>query len=132
MGQALEHLGIPYQVSQKPKKEEIYSDEDVLGQNEEELEYNVEKVSLMSLHAAKGLEFPVVFIIGCEDNLLPLDLIGMKGDPQEERRLFYVGMTRAKEHLYLTHAKRRQLFGQTLDPKSFPLFGRYCRRIKSL
>jgi superfamily I DNA/RNA helicase len=60
------------------------------------------------------LEFPVVFIIGCEDHLLPLDLIGMKGDPEEERRLFYVGMTRAKEHLYLTHAKRRQLFGQTL------------------
>ncbi len=114
MGQALEHLGIPYQVSQKVKREEVYSDEDALGQNEEVLEHNVEKVSLMSLHAAKGLEFPVVFIIGCENNLLPLDLIGMKGDPQEERRLFYVGMTRAKEHLYLTHAKRRQLFGQTL------------------
>jgi len=114
LAQALDHLGIPYQVSQKPKRAEAYSDQEALGQNEEVLEYNVEKVSLMSLHAAKGLEFPVVFIVGCEDNLLPLDLIGMKGDPREERRLFYVGMTRAKEHLYLTHAKRRQLFGQTL------------------
>jgi superfamily I DNA/RNA helicase len=114
MGQALDHLGIPYQVAQKPKRAEAYTDEDVLGQREEVLEYIVEKVSLMSLHAAKGLEFPVVFIIGCEDNLLPLDLKGMKSDPKEERRLFYVGMTRAKEHLFLTHAKRRQLFGQTL------------------
>lgn len=121
MTQALEHLGIPYQVAQRKVPKDIYSDEDALGQAEEELEYNVEKVSLMSLHAAKGLEFPVVFIIGCEDNLLPLDLIGMKGDPHEERRLFYVGMTRAKEHLYLTHAKRRQLFGSTLlqNPSSY-------------
>jgi DNA helicase-2/ATP-dependent DNA helicase PcrA len=114
LSQALEYLGIPYQISQKPQRKPVYSDEDVLGQNEEKIEYNVEKVSLMSVHAAKGLEFPVVFMAGCEDNLFPLDLIGMKGDPQEERRLFYVGMTRAKEHLYLTHARRRQLFGQML------------------
>ena len=114
LGQALDHLGIPYQIAQKSQRREIYSDEDALGQNEEELEYSVEKVSLMTLHAAKGLEFPVVFITGCEKHLLPLDVVGMKGEPQEERRLFYVGMTRAKEQLYLTHAKRRQLFGRTL------------------
>jgi len=131
MGQALEHLGIPYQVSQKCKKGEIYSDEDALGQHEEELEYNVEKISLMSLHAAKGLEFPVVFIIGCEDNLLPLDLMGMKGDPPEERRLFYVGMTRAKEHLYLTHAKRRQLFGQTLLQNPSPYLADIAEELKA-
>jgi len=112
--QALDHVGIPYQFSQKVSKSENYSDEEALGQQEEKIEFNVEKISLMSLHAAKGLEFPVVFITGCEDNLLPLDLMGMKGDPQEERRLFYVGMTRAKEHLFLTYAKRRQLFGQTM------------------
>ena len=131
MGQSLEHLGLPYQISQKPKKGEIYSDEDALGQNEEELEYNVEKVSLMTLHAAKGLEFPVVFILGCENNLLPLDLIGMKGDPQEERRLFYVGMTRAKEHLYLTHAKRRQLFGQTLVQGPSPYLADIAEELKA-
>ena len=131
MGQALEHLGIPYQVSQKPKRSEVYSDEDVLGQNEEEVEYNVEKVALMSLHAAKGLEFPVVFIIGCENNLLPLDLIGMKGDAQEERRLFYVGMTRAKDHLYLTHAKRRQLFGQALIQDVSPYLADISEELKA-
>jgi DNA helicase-2/ATP-dependent DNA helicase PcrA len=131
MGQALEHLGIPYQVSQKPKKSEAYCDEDVLGQYEEEVEYNVEKVSLMTLHAAKGLEFPVVFIIGCEDHLLPLDLMGMKSDAQEERRLFYVGMTRAKEHLYLTHAKRRQLFGQTLVQEPSPYLADIAEELKA-
>jgi DNA helicase-2/ATP-dependent DNA helicase PcrA len=131
LGQALDHLGIPYQVSQKSRKTEVYSDEDALGQNEEELEYNVEKVSLMTLHAAKGLEFPVVFIIGCEDNLLPLDFMGMKGNVQEERRLFYVGMTRAKEHLYLTHAKRRQLFGQTMIQNPSPYLADIAEELKA-
>jgi superfamily I DNA/RNA helicase len=132
MSQALEHLGIPYQISQKLQKgREVYSDQEALGQNEEEMEYNVEKISLMSLHAAKGLEFPVVFIIGCEDHLLPLDLIGMKGEPQEERRLFYVGMTRAKEHLYLTYARRRQLFGQTLTQDPSPYLADIAEELKA-
>jgi len=141
LSQALEHLGIPYQVSQKAQKAQVYSDEDALGQNEEELEYNVEKISLMSLHAAKGLEFPVVFIIGCEHRLLPLDLMvlkpdthscsGMKGGPEEERRLFYVGMTRAKEHLYLTYAHRRQLFGQTLIQEPSPYLADIADELKA-
>ncbi len=129
--QALDHLGIPYQMAQKSKRSELYSDEEALGQQEEVVEYNVEKVSLMSLHAAKGLEFPVVFIIGCEDNLLPLDLIAMKGEPQEERRLFYVGMTRAKEHLFLTHARRRQLFGQTLIQNPSPYLADIAEELKA-
>ncbi len=122
--EALEHLGIPYAVSAKGKIKGVETqnfaslqqdqkDEIFLQQFEETIDYNVEKVSLLTLHAAKGLEFPVVFIVGCEAKLLPLDFNDMKGDPQEERRLFYVGMTRAKEHLYLTRAGRRQLFGQT-------------------
>ena len=131
LGQVLEHLGIPYQVSHKPQKKEEYSDEDALGRNEEALEYNVEKVSLLTLHAAKGLEFPVVFIIGCEDHLLPLDLTGMKTDLKEERRLFYVGMTRAKEQLYLTHAKRRQLFGQTLMQGPSPYLADIAEDLKA-
>ncbi|MBT5872411.1 MAG: UvrD-helicase domain-containing protein [Candidatus Latescibacteria bacterium] len=70
-----------------------------------------ERVSLMTLHAAKGLEFPVVFIVACEHDLLPLQYPGMVADMEEERRLFYVGMTRAKERLFLVRARRRMLFG---------------------
>ena len=74
-----------------------------------------QRVSLMSLHAAKGLEFPVVFITGCEDGLIPYRR--SEADPvdeAEERRLFYVGMTRAEEQLYLSWAKRRTIYGKTL------------------
>ncbi len=72
-----------------------------------------DRVTLMSLHAAKGLEFPVVFIIGSEESLLPWHRPGLPEDVAEERRLFYVGMTRARQKLILTHAHRRFLFGQT-------------------
>ncbi len=72
-----------------------------------------EKVSLMTMHAAKGLEFPVVFIAGCEDGLIPYRRKkGEQGDLLEERRLFYVALTRAQEKIYLTHAKRRLWFGE--------------------
>ncbi len=131
IAQALDHLGIPYQMSSKAPKSQSYSDEAVLGHNEEVLEYDVEKVSLLTLHAAKGLEFPVVFIIGCEANLLPLDLEGMHGDLQEERRLFYVGMTRAKEHLYLTCARRRQIFGKTWQQQPSPFLSDIEEELKA-
>lgn len=71
-----------------------------------------DRVTLMTLHAAKGLEFPVVFIVGCEENLIPYRRADEVEDLDEERRLFYVGMTRAQQRLVLTHAKRRFLFGQ--------------------
>jgi superfamily I DNA/RNA helicase len=77
-----------------------------------------ETVSLMTLHAAKGLEFPVVFIVGCEEQLIPLEFPGMTSDLQEERRLFYVGMTRAKERLYLLRARKRQLYGRFSTPQA--------------
>jgi DNA helicase II / ATP-dependent DNA helicase PcrA len=85
-----------------------------------------ERVSLMSLHTAKGLEFPVVFITGIEEGLLPHAMvIGEKSDigVEEERRLFYVGMTRAKEELILTHAAERFRWGRTeaADPSRFLL-----------
>lgn len=71
-------------------------------------------VKLMTLHACKGLEFPAVFIIGLEDELLP-HARALEEDPaggeEEERRLFYVGMTRAQRHLTLTHATTRNYFG---------------------
>jgi ATP-dependent DNA helicase UvrD/PcrA len=74
-------------------------------------------VALMTLHASKGLEFPVVFIVGCEENLIPYRREGKPFDLEEERRLFYVGMTRAQEKLVLTSAKKRFLFGKALQSR---------------
>jgi DNA helicase II / ATP-dependent DNA helicase PcrA len=69
-------------------------------------------VTLMTLHAAKGLEFPAVFIIGCEESIFPHSRAFYdQGELEEERRLCYVGMTRAREELYLTHAASRMLYG---------------------
>jgi DNA helicase-2/ATP-dependent DNA helicase PcrA len=76
----------------------------------------IERVSLMTMHAAKGLEFPVVFIAGCEETLIPhRKPDSEQNDIQEERRLFYVAMTRAMERLYLTHAKKRRVYGRLFD-----------------
>jgi superfamily I DNA/RNA helicase len=67
----------------------------------------------MTLHAAKGLEFKTVFIIGCEDGLLPYSLFeNQKADTNEEKRLLYVGMTRAEKHLFLSNARRRFIKGR--------------------
>jgi DNA helicase-2/ATP-dependent DNA helicase PcrA len=68
-------------------------------------------VTLMTLHNAKGLEYPVVFIAGCEDGVFPHSRALEEGGLEEERRLFYVGVTRAMRELYLTHALRRAAFG---------------------
>lgn len=80
-----------------------------------------EKVTLMTLHAAKGLEFPVVFMVGMEEGIFPNARIYEAGPDQleEERRLCYVGMTRAREELHLSHASSRLQFGQrTYNPVS--------------
>ena len=69
------------------------------------------EVTLMTLHAAKGLEFPVVFLIGMEENVFPLSRAAEDQDElEEERRLAYVGITRAEKILYLTNANSRLLF----------------------
>jgi DNA helicase-2/ATP-dependent DNA helicase PcrA len=68
-------------------------------------------VTLMTLHNAKGLEFPVVFMIGCEDGVFPHMRAIEAGDLEEERRLCYVGITRAMRQLYMTHAKVRAMYG---------------------
>ena len=77
-----------------------------------------EAVKLMTLHAAKGLEFPVVFICGVEDGLVPYR--EKDADFEEERRLFYVGMTRAKEELVLLSARSRMRYGQRIQPDVSP------------
>ncbi|MGD8342483.1 MAG: UvrD-helicase domain-containing protein [Desulfobacterales bacterium] len=90
-----------------------------------------EKVALMTIHAAKGLEFPVVFIAGCEDDLIPLAHPGnKKTDPGEERRLFYVAMTRAMQQLYLTRAKKRSIYGKLLTRRPSPFLADIESRIK--
>ena len=170
MAQALERLGVPYQVSGNEALElsagtrsalqrlpsqfdirealiKLRPDDKALNDNwdaflrlaeqakdardfldvlaletpEDHFNFKVEKVALMTLHAAKGLEFPVVFIIGCEEGLLPLDLEFFSSDLEEERRLFYVGMTRAKEELCLVWARKRVLYGKSreLPPSRF-------------
>ena len=72
-----------------------------------------QRIMLLTFHAAKGLEFPVVFIAGAEEGITPLD--DRRGtDPDEERRLFYVAMTRARDALYLTHCRHRTRHGTRL------------------
>jgi ATP-dependent DNA helicase UvrD/PcrA len=90
---------------------------DVDGWDEEQ-----DCVSIMTLHAAKGLEFPVVFMVAVELGILPhsrslskAEASGRKDEIEEERRLAFVGMTRAKEELYLCHVRRREFRGTTLD-----------------
>ena len=74
---------------------------------------NSKKLNLMTLHSAKGLEFDAVFIAGAEENLMPHSRAAYSLEElEEERRLCYVGMTRAKKHLWLLFAKRRFLWGE--------------------
>jgi len=79
-----------------------------------------DRVSLLTLHASKGLEFPVVFVVGCEDGLLPMRFGDEPGDPAEERRLLFVGMTRARTHLALSGARRRTVRGRVVEPAPSP------------
>lgn len=92
-----------------------FLEEASLMSNQDEVDTEHNLVNLMTLHCAKGLEFPVVFIAGCEEGIFPhsrslIDAWQM----EEERRLCYVGVTRAKEKLYLITAHARQLFGSTM------------------
>lgn len=94
-----------------------------LGQDLELWDERADRCLLLTLHAAKGLEFPIIFIVGCEDNILPLKWGPTIADNElaEERRLFYVGMTRAKDRLFLSHAQKRLWQGriQTRQPSPF-------------
>ncbi|HEX3202764.1 MAG TPA: ATP-dependent helicase, partial [Actinomycetes bacterium] len=93
-----------------------------LGDEVDTWDPRADRVSLLTLHAAKGLEFPVVFLVGCEDGLLPLRF-GPEPSPTEtaeERRLFFVGMTRARSHLFLSHARRRAWRGSVREAEPSP------------
>ncbi|WFE95491.1 UvrD-helicase domain-containing protein [Micromonospora sp. WMMD987] len=93
------------------------------GAEVDALDPRAEAVTLLTLHAAKGLEFPVVFLVGVEDGLLPLRWPGSTPDDDaiaEERRLFFVGLTRAQDRLYVSHAARRVRHGTERDCRPSP------------
>lgn len=101
IARALDRAGIPYFIR---------------GEESIETHFEPQKVALLSLHASKGLEFPLVIMTGCEDGLLPLKLPWLPpADIDGERRLFYVGMTRAKKRLVLLSARRRTFMGRTME-----------------
>ncbi|GAA2511748.1 UvrD-helicase domain-containing protein [Pilimelia columellifera] len=93
------------------------------GAEVDALDPRAEAVTLLTLHAAKGLEWPVVFLVGCEDGLLPLRMPGdepSEGLVAEERRLFFVGITRARNQLYVSHAAQRFRFGAERQTRPSP------------
>ncbi|WP_086828659.1 UvrD-helicase domain-containing protein [Allokutzneria sp. NRRL B-24872] len=103
---------------------ERFRTEIALGAEVDTWDPKADLVTLLTLHAAKGLEFPVVFMVGCEDGLLPMRWPGAEPDQEEEneeRRLFFVGMTRAQRHLYLSHAAQRVRQGSSrpMPPSPF-------------
>ncbi|MBN1819587.1 MAG: ATP-binding domain-containing protein, partial [Prolixibacteraceae bacterium] len=125
-------LKLPVQESLKKLKKDFYNDVDfdeqefrrllILAENKSPAEFvsllkmgsssdtytnQLEAVALMTLHASKGLEFECVFITGCEQGLIPYNLYNKDADINEEARLLYVGMTRSKKFLYLSHARSR-------------------------
>jgi DNA helicase II / ATP-dependent DNA helicase PcrA len=105
---------------------ELFLTEITLGAEADALDPRADAVPLLTLHAAKGLEFGVVFVAGCERGLLPLWLPGSGGpdsrgpDVAEERRLLFVGMTRARTHLFLTCAKHRRRYGTVAETGPSP------------
>jgi DNA helicase-2/ATP-dependent DNA helicase PcrA len=99
-----------------------FLEEVALVSDQDELEDVPDRVTLITLHAAKGLEFPVVFMVGLEEGLLPhRRALEDERELEEERRLAYVGMTRAKDRLYLVHAHHRSTYGvgAQSDPSRF-------------
>ncbi len=86
---------------------------DILDKQEEDSDFD--QLSMMTLHAAKGLEFKYVFIVGVEEDILPHHVSVNEGSVQEERRLLYVGITRAMRALTLSYAHKRRRFGETIE-----------------
>lgn len=120
----LELYSVAQRYKNMPKTDQVHSflEEAALIQEADEIDEKDNVVHLMTLHAAKGLEFPVVFIAGCEEGILPHERsTWSRQELEEERRLCYVGMTRAKVRLYLTFVRNRMMFGAIVQnpPSSF-------------
>ncbi|MEM8777955.1 MAG: 3'-5' exonuclease, partial [Cyanobacteria bacterium P01_G01_bin.49] len=111
-----------YQEENEDKSLQGYLTNASLASDLDNLEDGQEKVSLMTLHSAKGLEFPIVFLVGLEQGILPhVRSLSDPLDLEEERRLCYVGITRAQEQLFITHARERFVWGskETKIPSQF-------------
>ena len=110
----LENLAELVGSAQEAESVEQFLEQVSLVSDADEIDGDDSQVVLMTVHAAKGLEFPAVFVIGMEDGVFPhLRSIGEPDEMEEERRLAYVALTRAQERLYLTHAWSRTLYGGT-------------------
>ncbi|MGB2693428.1 MAG: UvrD-helicase domain-containing protein [Thermodesulfobacteriota bacterium] len=107
------NLAVEFQKEREEPSLNDFLDSVSLASDLDKYSESSDQVTLMTLHSAKGLEFPIVFIVGMEENLLPHYNSTMNGQVEEERRLFYVGITRAKEKVYLAGASRRMVFGKT-------------------
>ncbi len=105
-----EDMGLDTELGEFLTRMSLISDLDTVAENNE-------AVTLMTLHSAKGLEFPIVFLAGLEEGLFPhARSLGRNQDMEEERRLMYVGITRAEEKLFMTYAKRRLIYGDDKYP----------------
>ena len=112
IAEALDQAGLPWQMS----------GEDPLTANDN-LDFTADKINLLTMHAAKGLEFRLVLVIGAEEGLSPYCLPGEELTAErfeEEKRLFYVALTRAKDRLYVSRAEKRRLYGQLLSGAPSP------------
>ena len=96
-----------------------FLDHSILESNDSEGESDY--IQLMTLHSSKGLEFPVVFLVGLEEGLFPSNMAGSEKGMEEERRLMYVGITRAMKKLFITSSTKRMVFGriQYMKPSRF-------------
>ena len=117
---ALSRAGLPFQQAGEEPLHET-----------DGLDFTAEKISLLSMHAAKGLEFDFVFIVGLEDRLLPYQPPQKKpASLEEERRLFYVALTRAKRQIFLTRSRRRTLYGKSYRPEASVFWHEIEERLK--
>jgi DNA helicase-2/ATP-dependent DNA helicase PcrA len=114
---------------------EMFLRELVTGAEVDTWDPRADRVTLLTLHASKGLEFPVVFLVGCEDGLLPLRFPGREpsaAEVAEERRLLFVGITRAQDRLYLSHAAKRSRRGAVTAAPASPFLGAIDPRLYDL
>ncbi|MDO8561966.1 MAG: UvrD-helicase domain-containing protein [bacterium] len=110
----LANLAAKYENDEPPEGIERLLEEAALQSEQDQLDMEKDTggISLMTVHAAKGLEFDAVFVVGLEQGLFPSLRNDADRDPEEERRLFYVALTRARKHLYLTYAYERSKYGK--------------------